>query len=134
MKPFVFISVLINKDYLMKTQKETPAQKALRLLSPIPPSKWIKGDFSDDNDKCCAIGHYTRLTSKNPNDYSTYNCSDRSNNSDLRYISKVFLEEKHGAEGDIASVNNYPTVNGYTQKSIKARVIKCLQDMIKAGY
>jgi len=113
--------------------KETVAQEALRLLNAIPPSKWIKGDFSDDSSKCCAIGHYTRLKSKKPNNYSRINCHDGFEGK-LRKSSSDFLKEVHDINNNIAGVNNETSINGYTQKSVKARVIKCLKDMVKAGY
>ena len=45
--------------------RETVAQKALRLLMPVPAGDWITNVFTDQSGKCCAIGHYMRLKSKN---------------------------------------------------------------------
>lgn len=119
-------------------KKETVAQKALRLLSTVPKSKFITSNFTDEKGKCCAVGHYQRLQN-NKNDYSKVNCSDGvgflNDGCDLRIKSKKFLAEKYNLLGpSIATVNNETTVNGYTQKTIKARVIRLLKDMVKAGY
>ncbi len=112
---------------------ETVAQKALRLLSPIPHTQFISNDFTDGKNKCCVIGHYMRLTSDNPNDYSFGNCSDGFE-SDLRTESVKFLGSMLI---DISNVNNnlfsYQT-HKYIQKRCKSRVIAFLKDMIKGGY
>src|SRR5690606_26729794 len=50
--------------------------EAHHLLSGVPEGDWIQGRFTDGVGKCCVIGHYTRLTSTNPSDYSAFNCSD----------------------------------------------------------
>lgn len=108
--------------------KETVAQEALRLLSAVPKNKWITNNFTNKEDKCCAIGHYVRLTSNNPNDYSLSNCTDTpSSMSELRIISEQYL-----VDYTIATVNNRQ-INRYQQKTPKDRVIACLKDMVKAG-
>ncbi len=106
--------------------EETVAQKALRLLNPIPANKFMVEAFSDEISKCCIIGHYKRLTSDNPDDYSFENCSDNFL-SDLRLKGLQF-----GV--NIAGINNSPNCSKYNQKTAKARSIACLKDMIKAGY
>ena len=108
--------------------KETVAQEALRLLSAVPKNKWITDVLTNEVDKCCAIGHYTRLKSSNHNNYSPTNCSDWSIPSSLRVVSKLYL-----VDYTIATVNNR-SVDKYQQKTPKGRVIACLKDMIKAGY
>lgn len=119
----------------MKTKKkeETVAQKALRLLNGVPESQFIMGKFTDREGKCCAIGHYKRLTSNNPKDYSSLNCHDDFE-SDLREKTIQFIQEKHGLTKSIADVNNQQDINGYTQKTIKKRVVALLKQMVKEGY
>ena len=123
----------------MAKKKETVAQKALRLLSKVPPSKFIEDRFTDGTGKCCAIGHYKRLTSSNPSDFSDINCKDFSNafvrgdGCDLRILSKKFITDKYKLAVDISRVNNSAKVNGYKQKSIKTRVINLLKNMVAEG-
>jgi hypothetical protein len=117
----------------IKTE-ETIAQEALRLLSTVPEENWITDRYTDGDGKCCAIGHFNRLKSKNQNDYNDYNCYER-NESGLRQKSAEFLAKIHKTGfADIATVNNTNRINGYNQESIKDRVINCLKDMVKAGY
>ncbi len=117
---------------------ETTAQKALRLLSEVPKEQFIVDDFTDNIGKCCAIGHYQRLTSKNPNDYSRENCDDsyiEIEDSPIRTISEKFLL-KYGmgySYLSIANINNKPNINGYTEPEIKDRVIHLLEDMVAEG-
>lgn len=116
----------------METKTETVAQKALRLLSEVPKESFIVGEFGDGNGKCCAIGHYVRLTSENPNNFHHQACHDNFQ-SDLRLVSKQFLMEKHSLRGCIADVNNDNDINGYKAPEIKDRVIHLLEDMVKEG-
>lgn len=121
----------------METQQKTVAQEAYELLKDIPAENWITRKFSDDEGRCCLIGHYTRLKSGNPNDFSVNNCDDWNLSNDqriLRNATMKFLMEAHGILSDGAEVNNGPNVNGYTQPEIKDRCMALLEDMIKAGY
>lgn len=115
--------------------KETVAQEALRLLTPIPAEDFITGKFSDGRGKCCAIGHIKRLQSNNPSDYSSFNCAEINRVHPIRSVSAVYLKDVHNAapHANIASVNNND-INGYTEPVIKDRVIHLLNDMIAAGY
>lgn len=115
---------------------ETIAQKALRLLSEVPEEDFIMGRFTDEVSKCCAIGHFVRLTSPNPTNFSFLNCSDNYSCSDkiLRTISESFLQRKNISDKNIATVNDSTEINGYTEPGIKDRVIHLLKDMIEAGY
>ena len=117
-------------------KQETVAQEALRLLSPIPEEAFITGNFGDGEGKCCAIGHYVRLKSKNPNDFTEDNCRDFGTECvKLRVESGVFLKKVHSLQGyDLPDVNNDSDINGYTEPVIKDRVIHCLKDMVKHGY
>ncbi len=58
----------------MVTKKEV-----LEVLINVPAEDFITYRFSDEVSKCCAIGHYSRLTSADPTDYSYTNCSKFSN-------------------------------------------------------
>ena len=113
----------------------TPCKLALDLLSTVPNDEFITGKFSDEIGKCCAIGHFKRLSSKNPSDYSMENCSDREDNYPyLRQNVKYAMLKLHGTDRDLADVNNNRNVNGYTDRDIKTRVIQCLQDCVNAGF
>ncbi len=117
-------------------ETETLAQKAFRLLSEVPQNDFIIGEFGDGIGKCCAIGHFQRLTSSNPTDYSNNNCcdNDRLKNDDLRTASNNFLRQKYGLKYScIANVNNANKTNGYTEEIIKDRVIHLLKDMVAEG-
>ena len=115
----------------VKTKKETIAQKALRLLSGVPKSKFIINEFSDGIGKCCVMGHFTRLTTGDPTDYkrdlADYDIA-------LRETSRSFFEKERKEYNSIVDVNNDNTVRGYKHPQIKDRVIACLKDMVKAGY
>lgn len=117
------------------SKPETIAQKALRLLTPIPTEDFISDNYTDEIGKCCGIGHYVRATSQDPSDYSVKNCSDSVHKSPIRIASRRFLEKKHNVQfKDLAEVNNYNTTNGYTESRTKDRVIHLLTDMVEAGY
>lgn len=116
----------------------TLAQEAYKLLNPIPADQWITGSFSDKVGKCCAMGHYSRLASNNPSDYSIYNCMGLNDpmgfySDHLREKSKDFLRNKGLDDlGDIANVNNDPSFH-YPQKTPKERTLALLRDMVEAG-
>lgn len=117
--------------------KETVAQEALRLLIPIPAEDFITDKFTDEEGKCCAIGHIKRLKSYDPSNYSSDNCSDMfTEDAAIRTASVKYLRDVHNAawSANIASVNNNNDINGYTEPVIKDRVIHLLNDMIAAGY
>jgi len=112
--------------------EETIAEKALRILREVPEDEWITDMYTDGKSRCCAIGHYTRLTSDNPNDYSNTNCREKELS--LREVTGAFINKVHSESANIACVNNYPYINGYTEPVIKHRVIHLLEDMVAAGY
>jgi len=102
---------------------ETVAQKALRLLEPIPAEDFLAEKFTDGLGRCCVIGHYMRLTSENPMDFSFYNCRDL-------YWSDLRLEsEKFSPGRNIVKVNN-----SSPPETRKNNIIAFLEDMIAAGY
>lgn len=123
--------------------EETIAQKALRLLEPIPPENWCTDQYAKtvvedgaEINQCCIIGHWTRLHSDDPNLYSNTNCNDILNfGTSFRNQTKKFLIEKFDLNlTDAADVNNGPYANGYTEPVIKDRCIHLLKDMVEAGY
>lgn len=128
----------------METKEETVAQRALRLLEAVPAEDFLRSIFTDEKGKCCAIGHYMRLTSHDPNDYSMSNCCDRNYinkrvasyaGSDLRISSEQYLRTVHSEQDvTLSEVNNSAHINGYNQSEVKDRVIACLKDMVAAGY
>ncbi len=111
---------------------ETIAQKAYRLLKGVPDNKWT--DSFLNNGKCCALGHYNRLTSGTPKKYEYSNCRYGEGTDYLTEETKDFLLKYHSLNSNIMCVNDENTVNGYTQKKMKARVLSLLKDMTKAGY
>ena len=124
-----------NNEYKKRTG-ETVAAHALRILAPIPESKWIVDKFTDEKERCCALGHYMRLKSENVNDYSLWNCKDH-DNCDLRLLSKDFLSSKGYENIDISYINNCEYIEVYIEyddPTPKQRVLHLLNDMVKAGY
>lgn len=114
----------------------TLAEKALNLLKDVPEDQWITSSYVNEGRKaCCAIGHLERLTRGNPNKYDRYLAdSFTSFGKRIRNLSQQFIANKHGLRmADLASVNNDPRVNGYTEPVIKDRVIHLLTDMVEAG-
>lgn len=81
------------------------------------------------------LGHHTRLTSDDPDNYSIENCNDSVVGNPLRTLTEEYLTKYHNLHhADGASVNNGPNLNGYNEPVIKDRVMHLLQDMIAAGY
>lgn len=120
------------------------AKDVKALLEPVPSEDFIVGIFTDEESKCCAIGHLMRLTSKDPNDYSNRNCEDgladpSKMDTPMHVFNRVttaeFLKDVHNIRGvDISYINNGPEFNGYDQEGPKERVMQLLDDMIEAGY
>ncbi len=114
--------------------KETIAQEALRLLKEVPEDQWITDQYTDKIGKCCSLGHYARLK-KGYKSYDMWN-NYYEDSYTLREKTQEFLAKKYNLnnEEDLSTVNNEPTVNGYTQESIKERVITCLSEMVAEGF
>jgi hypothetical protein len=95
----------------MKKQKlDFSFVEAWKLLKPIPNEEFIFGCFSDGESGCCVMGHYTRLMSNNPEDYSNYNCRDYTegeNNGEYWTWKNDFRKSCKVFETDIVDVNNY---------------------------
>lgn len=118
-----------------KVKPETKAQEALRLLKDIPTDKFITGKFTNGEDGCCVLGHYNRLKSNNPEDYSTSNISWKNEGEELRLLSSKFMSKVHNkGYYNLADANNEESEKFYTQPTSKERSIAMLQDMVKAGY
>lgn len=116
---------------------EMNASKALELLSTVPEEEWIVNKYTDQEGKCCAIGHLLRLTSKNPTRYD-FDTEDIWAGGGpigdfVRTTVKRFNFEKHQKIADLSTVNNRADVNGYTEPVIKDRVLHLLRDMKEAG-
>ena len=118
----------------MKKQKIT-AEKLIEMFKPIPEEDFIIRNYTNGNDKCCVIGHYERLTSENPNDYSFINCSDYHDGGggDLREWSAMVIAEMGWSFYSLATVNNGRAAQ-YPQPTPKKRVMAFLEDARKAGY
>lgn len=105
----------------------------LKIWETINPEDVITGTFTDEKSKCCAVGHFTRLTSENPNNYNFWNCTDWSIDYGIREISQEFFQSKGINGKDISSINNKKS-DLYPEDSPYERVTSLLQDMIEAGY
>lgn len=116
---------------MKNTTEKTLAQKALDILSDVPHDKFIIDSYTDRIDRCCAIGHLSRLTSENTADYSFQNCYDEIGSFaySVRESSNNFLEHQ-----DISNVNNNQYVSPYIEPVAKDRVVHLLTDMVKSGY
>jgi hypothetical protein len=108
-------------------------RRARKLFEPIPEEQWITGQFTNCSDSCCAVGHWVRLNSPNPNLYDYNNCHDYiefgGNRRLLREVSRHVAIEMRVA-GDIAGINN-DQIWGYQQPTPKQRVMAFLDDAIK---
>jgi hypothetical protein len=130
-----FQHIIINQETSKVTKKivlkETIAEKALRLLSSVPSDDFITGAFSNrENTKCCALGHYNRLRSNDPSDYSYGNCVGGANLNEA--VRNLFIKE--GSHIVLLTINDSSNIAKYPQSTPKERVIACLQDMVAAGY
>jgi hypothetical protein len=108
----------------MTLEKQTKlARKVLAKIRPIPENKFIESMFTNGKDKCCVIGHLERI-SKNPQDFSMRNCSDRDFNNPARSL------EYRG--NSLVLVNNHRSDN-YPQESPKKRVLAFLRDILRSN-
>jgi hypothetical protein len=118
----------------MKTSPLSVLQRAKLLLSPVPDEQWCKHNFViEETKQCCAIGHYVRLSSPNPDLYVSYNCSDRGIDEakrDLRTASEEVAKQMGMRGVDIASINNIDSEH-YPQPTPKERVMAFLDDAVE---
>ena len=79
-------------------------QDILNVIKDVPAKDFLPYFFTNEKDKCCTIGHYNRLTSDDPTDYSATNCCgfekiphilgskiQRANNKDPDNIKKTII-------------------------------------------
>lgn len=94
----------------------------------IPEQNWIIGSLGHyRNECCCMFGHYDRL--------SGLKCRDLEfllRKSPFGLAADKFIKEHLKLKLDAYLINDH-MVGGYTQYSIKQRVLAFLDDMIKAG-
>jgi hypothetical protein len=119
-------------------ENETIAQKAYRLLYPIPAEQWCTNMYSNGKNSYCAIGHLNRLNALNPNDYPIdISIRGWGYNSSLSAAIKMFFEKQHNIKESfdlLASVNDAKDIAIYTEETPKDRVMHLLTDMIAAGF
>ena len=107
-------------------------KEAIQLLTPIKAVYWIPFKFTNTLDKCCVIGHWTRLKSQDPDDFSENNCVDYGYGG-LRTAYKV-LSDSYCA--DIAEINNSEDWAGkcgipWQARTPRARALAALRFAVK---
>ena len=118
----------------MTMTTETIAQEAKRLLEPIPEEQWTdEHGYSDGVSKCCALGHWNRLHSSNPNNYNTINCANGNADNQMADIGDAFFNDPLFGYYKIAEVND-GVDDRYPQSTPKQRIMALLDDMIAAGF
>lgn len=110
------------------------ADHVISVLNPVPSDQWITSSFTNGEDRCCAIGHYQRLTGGKPGVYSLKNCSDRLSGK-LRIVTGAYMKHKGikinrlmPIAESIADINNRK-IGPYTQETPKERIMAFLMDM-----
>ena len=123
----------------METIKKITSFKQIKeIIEKVPADKFqthafgMSRSFGDnngpeDNGKSCFLGHIHRHfdpedEGRATGDYDGYGA---------RHLTKQMIEEVHGLYNDGADVNNYPTINGYTEPEIKDRLMHMIEDGIK---
>lgn len=86
----------------------------LDVIKDVPGDEYMVQDFTNGVDKCCALGHYMRLTSDDPADYSPKNC----------FRTLVWHDLEWQLASDIMVINN-------TSKDIKGNIISFLTTGVK---
>lgn len=118
------------------------AIEAKQLLEQVPEDDFTASVFTNGS-KCCAVGHLTRLTSEDPEDYSTDNCNGRSDRAmklsitTLAYNTVPVVMDKTldtlGNWLNLAEINNHQS-DFFPQESSKERVLAALDILIKEGH
>lgn len=110
------------------------ATQIKNILLAIPKENFIVGDYSNEIDSCCSLGHINRLMSPNPNNYSKANCM-RTNEGIIYFISSVreFMFYKEKTFNGIVEIND-GGCKIYNEHHPKDRMLHLLDDMIQAGY
>jgi hypothetical protein len=128
----------------METLTEiTKAQQIKDILEPIPEHMFMTDGLytyedgeprnsmlsyepTKDIGKSCAVGHINRVIGKHP--------AINIHGFGAIPLTQKFLVDRFGLQATLVTVNDSLFVNGYTDPSIKVRVMHLLDDMIKAGY
>jgi hypothetical protein len=107
---------------MTKDEAREVVRKARTLLAGVPADKWISGFFTNSVSVCCVIGHFTRLTSEDPEDYSQGNCEDHDvpPERNLRHAFEALTRGK-GVVHDLATLNNVAPYE--TRKEIVLRAL-----------
>lgn len=115
----------------------TITQKALSLLETVPAEAFMTGEFTDGRNKCDAFGHFNRLISKNPNDYSYVNCegmfgaTEKESNEFLEATRKYF---KMIGSNRKTIVDFNDSLTRYNPEAIKIEILRLLNAMIEKGF
>ena len=109
------------------------ATEALKMVEGIPAENFIKWNSTNGIDKCCFLGHHSRLTSDNPDDYSIANCHF-GGRSRIYEASQLYCKKNFFRGLSIVDINDTQNIYQYTEPEIKDRLTHFLTDMIKAGY
>ena len=116
--------------------KITSFKQIKAIIEPIPAEKFIIGRFGDGKGNCCFLGHIHVALSESK-DSTNNNYNGDSCGYGARDLTKKFFEEVHPKVKEYhmtpngASVNNSPTINGYTETVIKDRLMHMIEDGIK---
>jgi hypothetical protein len=112
-------------------------KEAYNLFKDIPEEQWTTGKFSNNIDKCCAIGHWIRLHSSDPTNFSLDNCKDYTYDTFFRFKMDEIIIEKYNPTRSVdipyesfAQINNYETGH-FQQKTPKQRVIALLNELLE---
>lgn len=109
----------------------TSFKQIKEIVEPIPAERFIVGMYGQDLPVHCVLGHiHLHFTNGQSawGDEDGYGAIPLSN----QFFKEVHPELFEGNSNiDISVVNNYPTINGYTEPIIKDRVMHLIEDGIK---
>lgn len=112
------------------------AQEIKDIIKDIPLENWMTSKTTDDNSKCCVIGHIYRVKHNNGN-YKFFDKGDAPYDNIMEFDKEInkFLKEKKGE----CYCTNLFEINDrkhpfYEQETPKERVLALLDDMIENGY
>ena len=109
-------------------------KEAIQILKPIHGREWITHAFTyDDEEKCCVIGHYTRLNSDDPSNYFFKNCSDfYQKNTDFRDATALLMKDNDKLKNMYPDIYEYceepsiADINNHKKRNVKKRVMEAL--------
>lgn len=93
----------------------------LRLRS-IPKKYWTLGTWTDEMNRCCFVGHYTREISDNPLSYKRDNC-------EISAINSRVATAFNYVGMNIMGINDEPSIK-YPQSHPKDRTMAACMDAI----